>query len=220
MDKIKVMLVEDHTLVREGTRKLLEQEEDLDVVAEAGDGESAIQLAETHQPDVILMDIAIPKLNGLETTRQIKAANSSVAVLVLTAYDDDEYVSAFLQAGAAGYLLKDVDIQDLIKAIRDVHAGESVLHPAIARKVVLDMAQGALAPHTGERLEIAADRLSESDLDVLRLAARWMTNQEIAHELAISSHAVQAHLTSIFGKLGVGSRTEAVLYALKKGWLP
>jgi DNA-binding NarL/FixJ family response regulator len=215
MDIIKVMLVEDHALVREGTRRLLDLEQDLHVVAEAGDGETAVQLADKHRPDVILMDINIPGKNGIEATREIKAIHPGIAVLVLTAYDDDEYVSAFLQVGAAGYLLKDIDIHDLIQAIRDVYAGESVLHPAIASKVVARLAGGAPAqPDTD------ANPLSSAELEVLRLAARWMTNHEIAHELTCSAHVVQNYLTNIFHKLAVGSRTEAVLHALRKGWLP
>lgn len=136
MDKIRVMLVEDHVLVREGTRELLDREKDLRVVAEAGDGEEAVGLAAVHRPDVVVMDIALPKLNGIEATRRIKATNPSIAVLVLTAYGNDQYVFPLLEAGAAGYLLKDISTHDLIKAIRAVHVGESVLHPAIARKVV------------------------------------------------------------------------------------
>jgi DNA-binding NarL/FixJ family response regulator len=215
MDKIKIMLVEDHVLVRKGTKQLLELEEDLSVVAEAGDGETAVQLADIHQPDVILMDINIPKKNGLEATREIKAIHPRIAVLVLTAYDDDEYISAFLQAGAAGYLLKDIDIADLVQAVRDVYAGESVIHPAIAHKVVWDLAR-----RTPAQDEKDATLLSPIELEVLKLAARWMTNQEIGHELTLSAHAVRVHLTQILYKLGVGSRTEAVLYALRKGWLP
>jgi NarL family two-component system response regulator LiaR len=215
MENIRVMLVEDHALVREGTRRLLALEKDLSVVAVAEDGETAVRLADVHRPDVILMDINIPKKNGLEATREIKAAHPRTAVLVLTAFDDDEYVSAFLQAGAAGYLLKDIDIKDLIRAVRDVYAGESVLHPAIAHKVVWDLARRTPA-QDGNGTAV----LSSIELDVLRLASRWMTNQEIGHELTLSAHAVQGHLTQILRTLGVGSRTEAVLFALRKGWLP
>lgn len=215
MDTIKVMLVEDHVLVREGTRRLLELEDDLEIVAEAGDGETAVRLAGECQPDVILMDINIPIKNGLEATREIKALHPEIAVLVLTAYDDDEYISAFLQARAAGYLLKDIDIQDLIQAIRDVYAGESVIHPAIASRIVPQLARD-----TSIQSEDGPAPLSETELEMLRLAARWMTNQEIAHELGYSAHMVQVRLNDIFSKLEVGSRTEAVLYALRKNWLP
>jgi DNA-binding NarL/FixJ family response regulator len=213
--KIRVMLVEDHVLMRQGTRELLEREQDLEVVAEAGDGQEAIRLAAEHHPDVILMDIAIPKLNGLEATRQIKALDREPAILVLTAYDDDEYVFAFLEAGAAGYLLKDVSASDLIKAIRAVHGGESVLHPAVTRKVI-DYFSGQRTGTPGE--EIPA-HVTDRELEVLKLAACGMTNRRIGHTLSISDRTVQVHLSNIFGKLGVGSRMEAVLYAVREGWL-
>jgi NarL family two-component system response regulator LiaR len=211
------MLVEDHVLVREGTREILDREEDLQVVAEAGDGEEAVRLAAEHRPDIIIMDIAMPKLNGIEATRQIKATNPATSILVLTAYDDDQYVFAFLEAGAAGYLLKDVSTGDLIQAIRAVHEGESVLHPAVARKVI-----NYFARHPDERRADESDllnHLTEREMEVLKLAGRGMTNLEIARQLTISIRTVQVHLSNIFGKLGVGSRTEAVLYALRKGWL-
>jgi DNA-binding NarL/FixJ family response regulator len=218
MDEIKVMLVEDHVLVREGTRELLDREKDIQVVAEAGDGQEAIWLASARHLDVIVMDIAMPKLNGLEATRRIKAADPEVAVLVLTAYDDDEYVFAFLEAGAAGYLLKDVSTHDLIEAIRAVYAGEAVLHAAVTRKVV-----DYFARHTPERRadeqKGLQEHLTERELEVLELAARGMTNREIASDLSISARTVQVHLSNVFGKLGVGSRTEAVLYAVREGWL-
>jgi DNA-binding NarL/FixJ family response regulator len=214
MSKIKILLAEDHAVVRQGTRELLERESDLEVVAEAGDGEEAVQLAARHQPDVAIMDIAMPKLNGIEATRQIKASHPATAVLVLTAYDNDQYVFAVLEAGAAGYLLKDVHAEELIKAVRAVYAGESVLHPVIARKVI-----NHFAPITAKREESAQEPLTEREMQVLKLAARSMTNQEIAHELALSVRTVQSHLSNIFGKMQVGSRTEAVLQGLKKGWL-
>jgi two-component system, NarL family, response regulator LiaR len=217
MEKIKVMLVEDHVLVREGTREMLDQEEDLCVVAEAGDGEQAVQLAAEHHPDIIIMDIAMPKLNGIEATRQIKVANPTTSVLVLTAYDDDQYVFAFLEAGAAGYLLKDVSTSDLIQAIRSVHSGESVLHPAVARKVINHFVRRSEEDRgeTGSPME----RLTDREMEVLRLAGKGMTNREIAADLTISIRTVQVHLSNVFSKLGVGSRTEAVLYALRMGWL-
>jgi len=215
MDKIRILLAEDHAVVREGTRELLDREEDLEVVAEAGDGEEAVRLATSQRPDVVLMDIAMPKLDGIEATKRIKAINPAIAVLVLTAYDDDQYVFALLEAGAAGYLLKDVYTDELIKAIRAVYAGESVLHPAIARKVINRFAR----PTDKRREESTLDQLTGRELEVLKLAAKGMTNRQIADELILSIHTVQAHLSNTFGKLGVGSRTEAVLYGLRKGWL-
>jgi DNA-binding NarL/FixJ family response regulator len=210
------MLVEDHVLVRQGTRELLEREEDLEVVAEAGDGEEATRLAAEHRPDVILMDIAIPKFNGLEATQRIKTVSPELAVLVLSAYDDDEYVFAFLEAGAAGYLLKDVSASDLIKAIRAVYAGDSVLHPAVTRKVI-DYFAGQRAEAQKASVPVP---LTDRELEVLRLAASGLTNRKIGRTLSISARTVQVHLSNVFGKLGVGSRTEAVLYAVREGWLP
>ena len=215
MDKIRVLLADDHVVLREGTRELLEREEDLVVVAEAGDGEEAVRLAAAQRPNVAIMDISMPKLNGIEATRRMKAANPALAVLVLTAYDDDQYIFAFLEAGAAGYLLKDVHAEELVKAVRAVHAGESVLHPAVARKVVNRFAR----PADKRREALASDSLTERELEVLRLAAQGMSNREMAHALVLSIRTVQAHLTNIFNKMGVGSRTEAVLKALREGML-
>jgi NarL family two-component system response regulator LiaR len=219
MDEIKVMLVEDHVLVREGTRELLDRQEDLKVVAEAGDGEEAVRLAAEHEPDVVIMDIALPKLNGLQATRQIKAANPATAILVLTAYDDAQYIFAFLEAGADGYLLKDVNAADLVRTIRVVHAGESILHPAVARKVTDYFARRVSRRPAEDHEETIFDRLTRREKQVLDLAGQGMTNREIAAELTISVRTVQSHLSSIFGKLGVGSRTEAVLLAVRKGQL-
>jgi NarL family two-component system response regulator LiaR len=215
MGTIRVLLADDHVLVRQGTRELLEREQDVEVVAEAGDGEEAVRLADSKRPDVAIIDVAMPTLNGIEATRQIKALRPATAVLILSAYDDDEYIFALLEAGAAGYLLKDVPADELVKAIRAVHAGESVLHPAVARKVVNRFAQPAERHEEGSALE----RLTEREQEVLRLAAKGMTNREIARELVISVRTVQVHLSNVFGKMGVGSRTEAVLHALRKGWL-
>ena len=215
MGKIKIMLAEDHVLVREGTKEMLDREEDIGVVAEAGDGEEAVRLASELDLDIVIMDIALPKLNGIEATKQIKANNPGTAVLVLTAYDDDEYVFALLEAGAAGYLLKDVSSDELVGAIRAVHAGESMLHPAIARKVVDRFSQHA----GGSQQEAPLEELTEREIEVLQLAGKGITNREVADRLSISDRTVQAHLSHIFNKLGVGSRTEAVVYALRKGLL-
>ena len=215
MRKIKIMLAEDHVLVREGTKEMLDREEDMEVVAEAGDGEEAVRLAREQDVDVIVMDIALPKLNGIEATRRIKEQDPGKTVLVLTAYDDDEYIFALLEAGAAGYLLKDVSTDALVAGIRAVQTGESMLHPAIARKVINRFSQYA-AHHSDEN---ASEELTEREMEVLQLAGKGITNREIAERLSISHRTVQAHLSHTFSKLGVGSRTEAVVYALRRGLL-
>ena len=218
METIRVMLVDDHALVREGTRDLLEREDDLEVVAEAGDGIEAVELADRHRPDVVIMDIAIPKLNGIDATRHIKELHPTTAVLVLTAYDNDQYIFALLEAGAAGYLLKDIKMRDLVQAVRAVYSGESILHPVVARKVVDHFIDGAGPPGAAPAAEPPHEHVTDRELEVLKLAARGMTNREIADTLTISTRTVQVHLSNVFAKLGVGSRTEAVVYALRKGW--
>jgi two-component system, NarL family, response regulator LiaR len=213
MQKIRILLADDHAFVRQGTRELLDQQEDLHVVAEADNGRQAVQMALKERPDVVIMDFAMPELNGIEATRQIKAVAPSIKILVLTAYDSEQYVFAFLEAGAAGYLLKDVNVDELVKAIRAVHAGESMLHPAIARKVINHFSQSEQKQVTGDLLE----QLTEREVEVLRLAAKGMSNRDISRELCISIRTVQTHLSNVFNKLGVGSRTEAVVLGLRKG---
>jgi DNA-binding NarL/FixJ family response regulator len=215
MEKIRVLLADDHVVVREGTRELLEREPDIEVIGEANDGEEAVRLAKELKPDVAVLDIAMPKLNGIEATKQIREAHPSIAVLVLTAYDNDQYVFAILEAGAAGYLLKNVAGRQLIDAIRQVRAGQAVLHPIVARKVVDRFTRSG---HRSSWNGPAAE-LTERELEVLKLAARGRSNKEIAAELFLSARTVQHHLTSIFTKLGVSSRTEAVLHALRMGWI-
>ena len=214
MGSIRILLVEDHVVVRQGTRQLLEREQDLKVIGEAGDGEEAVQLAAQLNPDVIIMDVAMPKLSGIEATKRIKALLPSVAVLILTSYDYDEYIFSLLEAGAAGYLLKSVSGDELINAIRAVNTGEPVLHSVVIRKMMTRFESSATRP-TGDRpLEL----LSEREMEVLRLAAKGMGNKDIGEALFISVRTVQAHLRSIFNKLAVGSRSEAVLYGLRRGW--
>jgi NarL family two-component system response regulator LiaR len=215
MDKIKVMIADDHAVVREGTCQILEQEPDIDVVAEAADGEEAVRLAGSSRPDVAIIDIAMPGIDGIEATRQIKSLYPAIAVLILSAYDDDQFVFSLLEAGAAGYLLKSIRGRELVDAVRQVHAGESVLHPAIARKV-LNRFVPAADKSTRQK---PSDMLSEREIEVLRLATRGLSNQHIADELCLSLRTVQAHLGHIFNKLQVSSRTEAVVHALKKGWV-
>ena len=215
MGKIKILIADDHAVVREGTRRILDQEPDLNIVAEAGDGEEAVRLAGTFKPDVAIIDIAMPKVDGIEATRQIKALYPTVAVLILSAYDDDQFVFSLLEAGAAGYLLKSIRGRELVDAVRAVHGGESVLHPAIARKVLNRFVPAPGKPRRQEPSEV----LSARETDVLKLAAKGLSNQEVADELCLSVRTVQAHLGHIFNKLQVSSRTEAVVRALKEGWV-
>ncbi|MFC1909279.1 response regulator [Chloroflexota bacterium] len=215
MGKIKILIADDHAVVREGTRQILEQEPDLDVVAEAADGEEAVRLAGSSKPDVAIIDIAMPNVDGIEATKQIKALYPAIAVLILTAYDDDQFVFGLLEAGAAGYLLKSVRGRELVEAVRRVYAGESVLHPSIARKVL-----NRFVPTPNKLAEQkCSEVLSEREMEVLKLATRGLSNQEIASELYLSLRTVQAHLGHIFNKLQVSSRTEAVVRALKEGWI-
>ncbi|MBE0446920.1 MAG: response regulator transcription factor [Actinobacteria bacterium] len=214
MEKIRVLLAEDHALVRESIRRFLEKESDLEVVGEAGDGEQMVALAKELRPDVIVADVAMPKLNGIEATKQIKALSLSIPILILTAYDFDQYIFALLEAGAAGYLLKDISGQELIDSICAIHRGDSVLHPTVARKV-MQRFRSTNKNHEFRPFEFLTDR----EIEVLRLAAQGKSNKEIAEDLVLSVRTVEAHLGHIFDKLAVSSRTEAVILALKKGWV-
>ena len=213
-DKIRIIIADDHIVLREGTRELLQKESDLEVVGEAGDGEETVELVKKLKPDVAIVDIAMPKLNGIEATKQIKAISPSTAVLILTGYDNDQYVFALLEAGAAGYLLKDVRGQEVINAVRAVRAGESVLHPVVARKALDHFVRTKNRPQA-QQLPALTDR----EIEVLRLAARGRGNKEIAKELSLSVRTVQTHLGNIFNKLAVSSRIEAVIFGLKNGLL-
>jgi len=215
MGKIRVMIADDHAVVREGTRRMLEQEGDMEVVGEAVDGEEAIKLAEETKPDVAIVDISMPKLDGIEATKQIKTLCPSVTVLILSAYDDDQFVFSLLEAGAAGYLLKSVRSRELIDAVRAVYAGESVLHPTVAKKVLNRFVTGGVKAPSARAHEVLSDREKE----ILRLATHGLSNADIAKELCLSIRTVQGHLGHIFNKFQVSSRTEAVVRALKEGWV-
>lgn len=215
LDLIKILLAEDHAVVRESIREALTREPEFSIVGEASNGDEAVKLARDLRPDVILMDIAMPRLNGIEATRQIKSFSPTVSILVLTAYDDEQYIFSVLAAGAAGYLLKDVGVSDLVEAIKAVHRGESVLHPNIAKKVLQKFRTGK-----GEASEASSpELLSEREITVLKLAAGGLSNNAIAQELHLSVSTIESHLRTIFSKLGVGSRTEAVVEAMKRNWL-
>lgn len=211
---ITVLLADDHALVREGTRRLLEAEQDIQVVAEAGDGLSAVREAERTRPDVAIVDVAMPEISGIEATRRIKELLPNAAVLALTAYDDDQYVLALLDAGAAGFMLKDARGQELVEAVRAVHRGEAVLQPRVAARAL----RRAVARTTATPVPTPPP-LSDREMDVLREAARGLPNKDIARRLNLSVRTVHTHLSNIFTKLSVGSRTEAVLLALRRGWV-
>ena len=197
--------------MREALHRTLEGEEDIEVVAEAGDGEEAVKLASELKPNVAVMDIIMPKLNGIEATKKIKEIAPDTAILILTAYDDDEYVLGLLNAGAAGYLLKSARGRDLVGAIRAIRSGESVLHPKIIAKL---LKRAAIAPAEEHKpLELLSGRESE----VLRLVALGMSNREIAEKLFLSQRTVKAHLTNVFNKLSVASRSEAIIKGLQWG---
>ena len=210
--QIQILLVDDHPIVRKGTKEMLEPHADFLVIGEAADGREALAFVNATRPDVILMDVSMPGMNGIEATKQIKQYHPSVAVLVLTSFDDDAYVFALLEAGAAGYILKNAREEELINAIRAVFHGESALHPSIAKKVLNRFSQQPTVAFDGEGL-------SPRELEVLRAAASGSTNKEIAKVLDISPRTVQVHLANVFSKLGVGSRTEAVLFGIKRGWI-
>ena len=210
-DKLTVLIADDHPLVREALHRALEGEEDIEVVAEVGDGEEAVKFASELKPDVAVMDIVMPKLNGIEATRKIKEIAPDTAILILTAYDDDEYVLGLLDAGAAGYLLKSARGRDLVGAIRAIRSGESVLHPKIIAKL---LKRATIAP-AGEHK--ASDLLSERESEILKLVTSGMSNKEIAEKLFLSQRTIKSHLTNIFNKLNVASRSEAIVKGLQWG---
>jgi DNA-binding NarL/FixJ family response regulator len=208
---VRVLLADDHAVVRKGIRDILLEAGDLDVIAEASNGEEAIRLIDQLRPDVAVLDIQMPKRSGIDVCRHVRSQHWPIGLLILTAYDDDPYVLAVLQAGANGYVLKTADADDIIRAVHDVHEGKSVLDPAIARKLMTQLA--------GQADTRPIESPTPRELDVLKLAARGFTNKAIGAQLSVSDRTVQGHLANIFGKLHVTTRTEAVMRAVSLGWL-
>lgn len=208
---IRVVIAEDHTLVRQGTRQLLQQESDIDVVGEAADGEEALTVIGATRPDVALVDISMPRLDGVTLCRRIRERYPETAVIALTVHDEEEYVTALLEAGASGYLLKDVDTDELVHSIRTVHDGGTVLDPKFLRAVLQRM----------RTRETPADepRPTPREVEVLKLVASGLSNRDVAERLGISAWTVQTHIAHLFAKLGASSRTRAVIQGLHAGWI-
>ena len=211
-DKIKVLIVDDHKVVRQGLRTFLELQEDVCVVGEAEDGQSAVEMVRQLSPNVVLMDLVMPHLDGISATRQVKSLGPDIKVIALTSFTEDDKVFPAIQAGASGYLLKDVSPDDLVDAIRAAYRGEARLHPDIARKLMEQVAQRADAAR-----EPLTEDITERERDVVRLVAQGRSNQEIARELVISEKTVKTHVSNILGKLQLQDRTQLAIYAIKKG---
>jgi DNA-binding NarL/FixJ family response regulator len=213
--KTTIILADDHPIVRKALRNDLEKEADFAVLAEAGDGEEAVKLVSELTPDIVIMDIGMPKINGIEATRQIKASQPDIIVLVLTVYDDVEHILGILESGADGYLTKNILVEDIIKSIRSVVAGETVLSPQVFQQVLKYALRHSTKP---VRLDTGV-KLTARELEILQLIARGISNKEIADELKISSRTVKSHMVDIFRKLDVSSRTEAVITSLRIGFI-
>jgi NarL family two-component system response regulator LiaR len=213
--KTRILIADDHAMLREGMRNLLSQEKDFNVVGEAANGEEAVRLAKELKPDIVIMDVVMPKLDGLEATKQVRQESPATALLILTAYSDIRYIIGLLEAGAAGYLLKNAPGKDVVKAIRAVRSGESVLDPEVTRKLVQRLA--SLSRGTDEREP--SGQLTAREMEILRWAAHGLSNKEMSEKLFISLRTVKAHMTNIFNKLGCSSRTDAIIKGLKQGYI-
>jgi len=211
IDKIKVLLADDHAVLREATAELIDHQPDMQVVGQVGTGDDAISLVKSLRPDIVVMDIAMPRIDGLEATRQIVAEYPTTKVIVLSAHQDAEHVLTLLKAGAKSFLPKTVGLMELLNAIRATHRGESVLPPAVATILVNNLSGKS---STGGKAE-----LTSREIEILRFVAQGYTNEYIAHHLVLSTRTIESHLTHIYTKLNVSSRTEAAMLAQRKGWL-
>ena len=213
--KTRILIADDHAMLREGMRNLLEQEKDFELVGEATNGEEAVKIAKELKPDIVIMDIVMPKLNGLEATKQIKQASPSTSILILTAYSDIRYIIGLLEVGACGYLLKNAPGNDVVKAIRAVRSGESVLDPEVTRKLIQRLANLSKS----EEQRGAGGQLTTREMEILNWASQGLSNKEMSEKLFISLRTVKAHMTNIFNKLGCSSRTDAIIKGLKQGYI-
>ena len=213
-DVIKVFLVDDHAIVRDGIRAVLNTEPDIEIIGEATNGREAVSKVLSYQPDITLLDLVMPEMDGIEAIQQIMQNQPAARILVLTSFATDDKVFPAIKAGAIGYLLKDSDSDDLIRAIHQVHQGESSLHPKIARKLLREI---TAAPELSTPPGPDVDPLTEREVQVLKLVAKGESNQEIAKQLFIGEGTVRTHVSNILGKLHLASRTQATLYALKEG---
>ncbi|MEZ0396296.1 MAG: response regulator transcription factor [Anaerolineales bacterium] len=209
---MKILICDDQAVVRDGLELLLKLERDFEVVGAASDGAEALEMVASRQPDLVLMDLKMPGMNGIEATRQIRARHPQVKVLVLTTYDDDEWLFDALRAGAHGYLLKDTRREDIVRAIRGTITGQTFLDPGVAGKVLAQAAGRGIRPET-----LLTEKLTEREVDVLRLIARGLTNADIAERLALSEGTVRNHVSAILSKLGVSDRTQAAVIAIQHG---
>jgi len=212
MSKIRILLVDDHTVVRQGLRRILESDDEIEIIGEAGDGRSAVEMATKMHPHVVVMDIALPELNGIEATRQVTKRNEGVKVLILTMHSDDVYVRQSLKAGARGYLLKDSEDMDLLKAIKAISRGGSFFSPAVS-KVLL---QGYLGDGGGREVEDNLALLTDREREVLQLIAEGKTNKEVAVSLSVSVNTVETHRKHIMEKLDLHNTAELVRFAVRK----
>lgn len=210
-EAIRVYITDDHQIVRRGIRQLLSTEKGIEVVGEASNGKEAVADVEKLKPDIVLMDLVMPVMDGIEAIRQIKAGHPSIQILVLTSFATDDKVFPAIKAGALGYLIKDTSPDELISAIRQVHKGEPTLHPSIAQKLLKEIS------HTSSDEAVSADPLTDREVEVLKLIARGLSNQEIAETLVVSVATVYTHVSRVLDKLHLASRTQAALYALREG---
>ncbi len=209
-EEIRILAADDHAVVREGLRALIDTEPGMELVGEASDGAEAVGRAQAIQPDVVLLDLVMPRKSGIEAIGEIRQAAPGARILVLTSFAEDDKVFPAIKAGAEGYLLKDASPDDLLRAIREVHRGEPSMHPTIARKLMLELQRSSDLPLT-------EDPLTEREVEVLGLVAQGLTNQEIADRLYVSERTVRTHVSNILSKLHLANRTQAALYALRKG---